>query len=100
MSICVKQVSEDAAPALDLASACVQARCIRNEFCLCRQKRSKAVAVPGRIGRKVRDWRRGRDSITAISCKSLRNLNIAIIACVYAGFKHSFNFGSVACGDL
>ena len=46
----------------------------------------------------LRDWRRG-DSITAISCKSRRKLDIARIACVYAAFKHILNFGSIACND-
>jgi hypothetical protein len=30
-------------------------------------------------------------------CKSRRKADIAIIACVYAGFTHIFNFGTVAC---
>jgi hypothetical protein len=40
-------------------------------------------------------WRRERDSITAISSKSLWFLHIAIIPCVYEGFKHILDLGSV-----
>jgi hypothetical protein len=52
MSICVKQVSEDAAPALDLVSACVQARCIRNEFCLLGKRGRKPWPCQGELGGK------------------------------------------------
>ena len=40
-----------------------------------------------------KEWRRGWDSITAISRKSRRFLHLAIIASVYAGCKHIRNFG-------
>jgi hypothetical protein len=46
------------------------------------------------------NWRRGRDSIIAIASKSWWFLDIAIIPCVYEGFKHILNLGSVVCDDL
>lgn len=38
-------------------------------------------------------WRRGRDSLSTLSGKSWRFLQVAILACVYAGVEHILNLG-------
>ena len=55
---------------------------------------SKVESKPAKYLQQ-KDWRRGRDSITAISSKSWWFLHIAIISCVYEGFKHILDLGSV-----